>query len=184
MQSSIASDFCIIPADAYPSAMHFDPHGTPGIVTAPTANAMQTFGTPAHTVNVAHTPSFPAYQTPSLVFGSADADLHAACTTAPVNPMYPTAHTLNCVSMYSYAHTGSAVMSTLPTFHGKLVNPAPVSGLVPPQGGPLHGPPSGTGGYPSSLAYPSDLSGPLPTLVHLFCLLLFPHSSFWSPYSF
>ena len=37
----------------------------------------------------------------------------------------------------------------------KTVNLVPISGSVPPPGGPARGPPSGTAGHPWSLTYPS-----------------------------
>ena len=78
--------FALPPLDAHqnldPGAMHFDLCVMPGNDTAPLTSATQTFGTPAPTVNVPNTPSFPSYQTPFLAFRSAAADSHA-CHTDP-----------------------------------------------------------------------------------------------------
>ena len=51
-------------------------------------------------------------------------------------------------------------MSTLLTFHEKPVNWAPISGLVPPSGGPPHGPPPGAAGHSFPSSHPSVPSGP------------------------
>ena len=140
---------------------HFDPYGTPGNNSASTAYTTHVPTTPRRTVDY---PSFPTYHTPSMAFGSSDADLLMADIAQNAKSTDPFSHIPPHVPLppCSTTHTGSPAVSTLPTFCGKPVNLAPVSGSVPPLSGPPHGPSFGTSGHPSPLAPPPAPTGPPP----------------------
>ena len=135
---------------------HFHPYGTLGNNTAPTADSTHAPATPGCTVDY---PSFPTYHAPSMNFGSSDVNLIMASIPRNINSTDPFGHTPPHVPVPPHAatHTGPPDVSSLPTF---LVNPAPVSGSVPPLSGPPHGPHFGTTRCPSPLAPPSAPSGP------------------------
>ena len=138
---------------------HFDPYGTLGNNTASTADTTCAPTIPGHTVDY---PSFPTCHTPSVAFGSLDVNLRMASVARNVKSTDLFSHTLPHAraSPHAAIHTGSPAVSTLPTFHGKTVNPAPVLGSVPPPSGPLRGPPSGSTGHLSPLAPLPAPSGP------------------------
>ena len=122
-----------------PTVVQFDLCGTLGNTTAPTADATQTHGTPAPTVDAS---SFPTYHTPSLAFGSTDVDSLMSRVGNNVKSMDPFSHTppYAPASRHTTVHTGFPAVSTLPTFCEKPVNPAPISGSAPPPRGPPRGP--------------------------------------------
>ena len=108
--------------------MHFNPYGTPGNATAPTADITQDPGTPAQAVDPL---SFHMCHSPSMACGPSNTDLLIASIASNVNSADPVSHSLPYapVSPHTAVHTESPAMSTLPTFHGKPVNLTPVSGL-------------------------------------------------------
>ena len=121
---------------------------------------------------------------PFTAFGSTDADSLVSCIATNINSVDPFNHAPPCApaSLHTNVHAGSPAVSTLPAFHGKPVNPAPILGLAPPPRGPPRGPPSGATGHLSSLARSPAPSGPpscpgppvLPPSGPLFLLLVLP----------
>ena len=107
----------------------------------PAANTAQAPGAPACIVDPS---SFPACHNPSVAFGSTNTDSLMSHTASHNNPKDPISNSPPHASEspHTAVHIEPSAVSTLSTFRGKPVNPAPTLGLEPPPSGPPSG---GTG---------------------------------------